>query len=428
MKILPKLVAGAMLFTTTSCKKPTTQLTEQFLPQATKTVDTFVGQHAILPQKSGIVEFFSDMFLGKLTELSAKTGIQTPKIKPKKGKTTKRTIGNSKKKTSKTSSSLQTKKANIVKKQTPASPAPTKTTSTMDGGRYWVKGKNISYSYPREHTVTKDMQKGYVLSNFYGVSLYRMKRANPDINFDKLIPVGTKIKIPGRYFIKPGSVRSFSDVVSTTKIDKHYIKDILIGIEGRHKKPDTKAYYDGVRSKTSPRGVLTIGFGHTGRVDGKILTSGTKISEAKAYELLAQDILDAKVDAIVYMGKEEFNRAPESIQTGLIDIVFNKGVEPFTRKGSPTAKLKKNLEDKHYASAAANMVLKPTVKGLLKRNIYRSIMSMGDLNSTQRKAALNALRPDYIATISHFSGGDKKLMQRAWANAQKGKTHSFFDK
>ena len=425
MKILPKLVAGAMLLTSTSCKKPSAGY---IFPQTVKTADVFVGQNSVLPQKANIFNFISDMFLGKLTELSAKTGVHGKKAKLRTKKSANKSTVKHKRKTSKTTSTPKKRNNTVIKKSQPVSPTPKKVVSTMIKGRFWVSGKNISYAFPEEHTVTADMQKGYLLSNLYGVSLFRMKIANPDINFDKAIPVGTKLNIPGRYFVTPGTVKSFGDVVKTTGVDKHYIKDILIGIEGRHQKPDLKAYYDGVKDRLHPRGVLTIGFGHTGRVDGQVLTPGMTITNEKAYELLAQDILDAKVDAIVYMGKPEFNKAPESIQTGLIDIVFNKGVEPFTRKGSPTTRLKKNLEDEHYASAAANMVLKPTVKGLKKRNIYRSIMSMGDLSSKEREAAMKALRPDYIATISCFSGGDKVLMQRAWANAKQGKTHDFFGK
>jgi GH24 family phage-related lysozyme (muramidase) len=321
-----------------------------------------------------------------------------------------------------------------VQKSTPIEPVKRRITSTLDGGQYWVAGKNISYGYPAQYIVPNGAsQKGIKIATANGVSLYRLKIANPEINFDLPIKSGTVVKIPGIYIITPGSVRSFDDVVKATGIDKHYIKDILIGIEGRKQKPDLVCKSDNVRSKEYPNGCPTIGFGHTGRVDGKVIVNGkTKITETKAYELLAQDILNAKVDALVYMGKPLFNSAPESVQTGIIDVVFNKGVEPFDREGSPTRLIKKDLEKTDYASAAAHTVLKTANRGLKKRNVYRVIMSTEDLSKEQRNKALKLAHSHYINTLRQFSGqkcrGERAYMQRAWANAQKGKTYDFFSK
>ena len=297
---------------------------------------------------------------------------------------------------------------------------------TTDNDLYWVAHKDILYRVPRQFTISETTQNGVTIANKCGISFYRLKKANPLVNFEEPLEIGSKIKIPGRYFIKPGSVKNFNDVVRVTGLDRHYINDILIGIEGRHSKPDLKAYYDGVADEMHPKGFLTIGFGHTGRVNGKILTPAVKITEPQAYEILAQDILDAKLDAIVYMGKENFSKAPKSIQTGIIDIVFNKGVEPFDRLNSPTSLLKSDLKRGDYASAAADMVLGTTCKGLKKRNIYRAIMSMGDLATEERKSALIRLAQTYENTQQLFDKTDRMFMNRAWKNAKNGVTHGFF--
>lgn len=297
---------------------------------------------------------------------------------------------------------------------------------TTDGGVYWVSHKDILYRMPRQFTVSENSQNGIAIANKCGVSYFRLKQTNPTIDFSKNLPVGSKVKIPGKYFVKSGAVNSFEDVVKVTGLDKHYIKDILIGIEGRHSKPDLRAYFDGVADEKHPKGYLTIGFGHTGKINGRLLSENTRITKAQAFELLAQDILDAKLDAIVYMGKENFSKAPKSIQTGIIDIVFNKGVEPFDRLNSPTSLLKSDLKRGDYASAAADMVLGTTCKGLKKRNIYRAIMSMGDLATEERKSALIRLAQTYENTQQLFDKTDRMFMNRAWKNAKNGVTHGFF--
>ena len=299
-----------------------------------------------------------------------------------------------------------------------------------------IEFSHVKFGYNDDRLIIKDFsakaKKGQKIASVNEVSLYRLKKSNPNIDMDKPIPEGTVVRIPERYVVASGSVRSFEDVVNTTGVDRHYINDILICIEGRHQKPDLVCKSDGVKSKEYPNGCPTIGFGHTGRVDGQIIRNGrTRISEAKAYELLAQDILDAKLDAIEYMGKDLFNRAPKSVQTGIIDVVFNKGVEPFIRKGSPTTLLKSDLERRDYAAAAAHTALKTGNRGLKKRNVYRVILSTENLNQKERNRTLVLAKSTYVDALIRFPAkkgtNDRTRMQRAWLNAQKGITHGFFE-
>ena len=431
VNLISKVLIGSIALS--AGQKASAQITQHLTP-ITRNIDKFIPSNINPPKTFDILQSLTELLSGNFKSVSAKISKSKNKkgvkIKPKRSKRV------SKQKVAKKTSQVNTsKKVKSAQKTSPVNPVKREITSTLDGGRYWVVGKNISYGRPVNYTVPKGTtQKGVKIANANGVSLYRLRIANPNLNFDYPVKGGTTIKIPGRYIITPGTVKSFDDVVKTTGIDKHYIKDILIGIEGRKQKPDLVCKSDNVRSKMYPHGCPTIGFGHTGRVDGEIIVNGkTKITQAKAYELLAQDILDAKVDALVYMSKSLFNNAPASVQTGIIDVVFNKGVEAFDRAGSPTRFIKKDLEKKDYASAAAHTDLKTASRGHKKRNVYRVIMSTEDLSQAQRNKALKIAKPHYINTLSQFPGqkfkGERAYMQRAWNNAQKnGKTYDFFGK
>ena len=408
INLMNKVLIGTM--TLTSCQNP--QTAYHFIPTITKEIDCFIPRN-INPEKTlnfagSIAEFFTE----GMTSSNIKSEIRNySRPQPKRSVKTKQ------------SKPAQTTQVSPVKRE--LSP-------TINNESYWVSGRNISYAHPTNYTVPKGAsQNGANIASANGISLYRLKIANPDINFDKPINAGTTMRIPGRYIVTPGSVKNFNEVVQTTKINKNYIKDILIGIEGRMQKPDLICKSDNVRSREYPNGCPTIGFGHTGKVNGKdIAVNRTRITEAQAYEILAQDILDAKVDAIVYMGNSLFNKAPESIQTGIIDIVFNKGVEPFTRSGSPTALIKRDLERGNYCAAAAHTALNTNNRGLKKRNIYRIIMSTTDLSQKDKNKTLSIAYPYYIDTLSKFPGEsgrmERGLMQRAWENVKNGKTWGFF--
>lgn len=76
-----------------------------------------------------------------------------------------------------------------------------------------------------------------------------------------------------------------------------------------------------------PAGVWTIGFGHTGTVDGKLIASGMKITEAKATELLKKDLaeFEAAVNGCV--------KAPitQNMFDALVSFAFNVGAGALRR-------------------------------------------------------------------------------------------------
>lgn len=81
--------------------------------------------------------------------------------------------------------------------------------------------------------------------------------------------------------------------------------------------------FEGVRLQAykCPAGVITIGYGHTGMLNGKPLTMGTTITQDQAEALLKQDLV--KYENYVNSLKRDFN---ENQQAALVSFVYNCGL------------------------------------------------------------------------------------------------------
>lgn len=93
-----------------------------------------------------------------------------------------------------------------------------------------------------------------------------------------------------------------------------------------------------------PAGVWTIGYGHTGTVDGKAVSSGMTITAAKATELLKADL--SKYEAAV----NSYVTVPinQNIFDALVSFSFNVGSNALK-----SSTLLKKLNSKDYNGAAA---------------------------------------------------------------------------
>lgn len=81
-----------------------------------------------------------------------------------------------------------------------------------------------------------------------------------------------------------------------------------------------------------PVGIWTIGYGHTGKVNGKAITKGLKITEKQAEELLLKDIEWAEKHVNTYQKKYKFN---ENEFSALVSFTFNIGnINQLTANGS----------------------------------------------------------------------------------------------
>ena len=270
---------------------------------------------------------------------------------------------------------------------------------------------------PEYKYVAKGGEKPYVLANDVGISMYRLKQANPEHNLDWVMEKGQTIVVPETYTVKKGTIKNIGDIADNICVSEEYVKDILFDIEGRHSKPDLTPYYDGVPDETHPEGYLTIGFGHTGRVHGIEMNSKNmdkiKITVNEAYEILAQDILNAKLDAIEYFG-EDFHKAPQSIQDAIVDIFFNKGIMGVEKKGSLTNKLKEDLRNRDYESAAAHMIYKTSVKGLKKRNIYRVVHAWKDLKPAEQSKVRELCQDYFDSVYKQYKGLELAALDDIW--------------
>lgn len=92
--------------------------------------------------------------------------------------------------------------------------------------------------------------------------------------------------------------------------------------------------FEGLRltAYKDPVGIWTIGWGHTGKVNGKAITSGLKITEKQAEELLLQDIKKFENHVNTYHKKYNFN---ENEFSALVSFAYNIGnINQLTANGS----------------------------------------------------------------------------------------------
>ncbi len=91
-----------------------------------------------------------------------------------------------------------------------------------------------------------------------------------------------------------------------------------------------------------PAGKLTIGWGHTGKVDGAKIYKGQKITQEKAQELFEQDIATVEVP----LSKEPYaDNLSNDRWDALVSFIFNVGWGQF-KKSTLRRKLLANIEDK----------------------------------------------------------------------------------
>ena len=179
-------------------------------------------------------------------------------------------------------------------------------------------------------------------------------------------------------------VKDIESVAKYTGVSAEYIKSVLVNIE----KLKTKAYRDGKNNT----GTLTIGVGHTSLIGAPRVTENLEITEQQAYQILANDIMTTINEAKRKLGKL-YDEAPKSIQYAIIDLVYNKGPAAINES------LKANLKNKYYHSAARRTWYKTDNIGLQKRNMYRFIYAITNLNNLNKE---NAVRNFYNEHETHL--------------------------
>ena len=299
-----------------------------------------------------------------------------------------------------------------------------------------VEQKAFKYKVKKGDTVLS-------LAKQYEVDTYQIIAANPwmkegkdyNVQFRKNntaivtsnLQEGQELVIPARYTVKEGSVKNFNDLCRITGLSMGYIKDLLTIIEVKPThpgEPDLTTYNDGY-------GMPTIGYGHTGKVDGKELSLKKKvtITKEKALQLLAEDLIKHEAMVIAYLGKENYEKAPASVRATIVDVAYNKGVwDGFLNPhhNSCTKKVKSDLEKRDYASALCHTIRMNTPnRGLKRRNLYRFISGLTDLTPAKRTDAIKETEKYYKSLMSTLKGAEYKYMKSAWENAKLGKTTGY---
>ncbi|MBQ4114846.1 hypothetical protein IJD34_05535 [bacterium] len=190
-------------------------------------------------------------------------------------------------------------------------------------------------------------------------------------------------------------VCDLNSVAEYTGISEDYIRDILVGIEGKDKWPLCVAEFDNVPKKGFPKGFLTIGFGHTSLAGEPKVTEGLEVSEKQAYQILANDIMSAvKICKNKFKNRGmSFDTIPHSIQCAIIDIVFNKGPSEINES------LIANIKNGYLGAAARRTWYDTPVVGLQKRNMYRFIAALESLGNKEKKSAIKRFKADHSAQL-----------------------------
>ena len=331
----------------------------------------------------------------------------------------------------------------IIPESNPNLPVDSTTPIEPKKGAFTGSGLFTNPNIKEKKAFTYTCKKGddiVKLAIMYEIDTYQIIAANPQLkkgvdynvtfpenglaNFTSNLKPGQKIIIPARYDVKEGSCKTVADVAKITGVSESFLKDFLtiVETESQNGEPDYTTYLD-------DGGTPTIGYGHTGKVDGKALSckKGKKITitKAKALEILAEDLLKHKAMTMAYLGKENYTNAPKSVQDAILDVAYNKGIWDgyLTNRGyaASTSLIKNDLKNGRYASALWHTKRDKTgFRGLRKRNIYRFISGLKELSKKQRNAAMDAMEPYYKQELAKCKSYDREALRRAWENARKG--------
>lgn len=108
-----------------------------------------------------------------------------------------------------------------------------------------------------------------------------------------------------------------------------------------------------------PAGVWTIGYGHTGKVNGKAISKGMSITETKATELLKEDVAKFEKKVAKYNSTYNWN---QNQFDALVSFAFNIGsIDQLTANGTRT------ISEISAKIPAYNKANGETLAGLIRR-------------------------------------------------------------
>lgn len=158
-------------------------------------------------------------------------------------------------------------------------------------------------------------------------------------------------------------VESLSDVADVLDVSEDFIMK-LKRVEDNGELDDDEFHNTRYRDNA---GNLTIGIGHLWR-EGE----DTKLSDEEVCQLLAKDLTKAENELIKLLGKEAYNKLPQSLREALLDMTFNKGAGIIKN----TSGMVWALKNERYEGAICKMTnntstkTKKEMSGLSKRRLF----------------------------------------------------------
>ena len=149
-----------------------------------------------------------------------------------------------------------------------------------------------------------------------------------------------------------------------------------------------------------PAGVLTIGYGHTGKVDGQEIYRGMKITKAKAIELLKSDLSKfekhvMKYDSIYHYNQNQFD--------ALVSFSFNIGsIDQLTANGT------RSISQISSKIPAYNKAGGKVLAGLVKRRNEEKLLFDSSISITTQEPSVGTtytvVNGDTLSGIGHKVG------------------------
>lgn len=152
-----------------------------------------------------------------------------------------------------------------------------------------------------------------------------------------------------------------------------------------------------------PAGVCTIGYGHTGTVDGKAICEGMKITEAKATELLKQDMTKFE-NAVLTCSALTF-KPNENQFSALVSFAFNCGA----------GNLKTLVKGRSAAVVAEKLLLYNKANGKVLNGLTRR-------RKAERELFLKGVSKTETTSDSEIPTASKKVSDEKMPTIKKGST------
>lgn len=152
-----------------------------------------------------------------------------------------------------------------------------------------------------------------------------------------------------------------------------------------------------------PAGVWTIGFGTTGKVDGKSIASGMKITKEKAEQLLKKDLEKFEKDILKYDSKYHWTQGQFD---AMVSFAYNVGsIHQLTANGT------RSIEQIAEKILAYNKAAGKVLNGLVRRRKAEQELFLSDGKTNNPSVTSSAYYPKCNNSCNTIVEGLKDINQ-----------------